>query len=90
MLAAVGHPVVHLRRVQFGPLLLGNLPLGKWRRLRPAEVNALRKAVEKPTHRPQALSVVPERMGRTTRPAFKQEAQTRTRRGVPPTRARTR
>jgi pseudouridine synthase len=45
MLAAVGHPVIALRRVAFGPLALGELPLGAWRVLEPAEVEALRGAV---------------------------------------------
>src|SRR5207249_529377 len=34
---ALGHPVVRLRRVQFGPLHLGSLPMGKARPLTAAE-----------------------------------------------------
>jgi 23S rRNA pseudouridine2605 synthase len=37
MLAAVGHPVTELRRVQFGGLELGTLAPGKWREVAPAE-----------------------------------------------------
>ena len=44
MLEAVGHPVHDLRRTGFGPLRLGRLKEGDWRRLRPEEVAALRKA----------------------------------------------
>ena len=44
MLDAVGHPVVRLERVAFGPLRLGDLPLGGHRRLKAAEVEALRRA----------------------------------------------
>jgi 23S rRNA pseudouridine2605 synthase len=44
MLAAVGHPVVALRRVAFGPLRLGELAAGKHRRLTAAEVERLRQA----------------------------------------------
>ncbi|MBV9359090.1 MAG: rRNA pseudouridine synthase, partial [Chloroflexi bacterium] len=44
MLAAIGCPVVRLRRVRLGPLLLGRLPPGAHRALRPAEVAALRRA----------------------------------------------
>src|SRR4051794_6055617 len=44
MCDAVGHPVVELRRVAFGPLALGDLPPGAARRLRPDEVEALRGA----------------------------------------------
>jgi 23S rRNA pseudouridine2605 synthase len=41
---AIGHPVITLRRVAFGPQRLGDLPRGKWRELRPEEVRALREA----------------------------------------------
>jgi 23S rRNA pseudouridine2605 synthase len=34
---ALGHPVVRLRRVQFGPLRLGTLPAGKARPLTAVE-----------------------------------------------------
>jgi 23S rRNA pseudouridine2605 synthase len=44
MCEAVGHPVVALRRVAFGPLSLGDLQAGAHRRLRRAEVEALRAA----------------------------------------------
>jgi 23S rRNA pseudouridine2605 synthase len=44
MCEAVGHPVVSLTRVRFGPLELGDLRPGAARRLRPAEVAALRAA----------------------------------------------
>jgi 23S rRNA pseudouridine2605 synthase len=41
---AVGHPVLALRRIAFGPLALGDLEVGAHRRLRRAEVDALRSA----------------------------------------------
>jgi 23S rRNA pseudouridine2605 synthase len=41
MCEAVGHPVKRLERVAFGPLALGDLPRGRWRRLTDAEVQAL-------------------------------------------------
>jgi 23S rRNA pseudouridine2605 synthase len=44
MLEAVGHPVRDLQRTGFGPLRLGRLKEGDWRRLRQPEVEALRKA----------------------------------------------
>ncbi|MFL5905220.1 MAG: pseudouridine synthase [Solirubrobacteraceae bacterium] len=44
MCEAVGHPVMALRRVAFGPLRLGSLPEGEARRLEAAEVEALRTA----------------------------------------------
>ena len=42
MLDAVGHPVVSLERVAFGPLRLGDLEPGRHRHLKPAEVEELR------------------------------------------------
>jgi pseudouridine synthase len=45
MCAAVGHPVIELERVRFGPLTLGSLQHGKWRHLAVHEVHALQKAV---------------------------------------------
>jgi 23S rRNA pseudouridine2605 synthase len=44
MIEAVGHRVKALERVGFGPLTLGKLPEGEFRRLTPAEVERLRKA----------------------------------------------
>jgi 23S rRNA pseudouridine2605 synthase len=45
MLEAVGHPVRQLERTGFGPVRLGRLRPGGWRKLRPEEVEALREAV---------------------------------------------
>ena len=42
MTASVGHPIIELQRVRFGPVALGNLAPGKWRYLKPHEVQALR------------------------------------------------
>ncbi len=44
MLEYIGHPVLKLHRSAFGPLKLGVLPQGKWRKLREEEVAELRKA----------------------------------------------
>lgn len=42
MAEAIGHKVVHLKRVSFGPVLLGDLPSGMWRRLTEDEIDKLR------------------------------------------------
>ncbi len=39
----LGHPVLHLTRLQIGPLKLGDLPLGQWRHLPPKEVQSLKR-----------------------------------------------
>ena len=44
MCEAVGHPVVHLERVRFGPLWLGKLEEGQHRRLTAVEVDRLRQS----------------------------------------------
>ena len=41
MFDAVGHQVVSLRRIGFGPIKLGDLPRGQWRHLTDAEVHRL-------------------------------------------------
>ncbi|NLZ44222.1 MAG: rRNA pseudouridine synthase, partial [Clostridia bacterium] len=41
MCRAAGHPVLALKRVAMGPLVLGDLPPGKTRALSPAEVKKL-------------------------------------------------
>jgi len=48
MCEAVGHPVLELRRVAFGPLALGDLPPGAARRLTEEEVERLRAAAATP------------------------------------------
>jgi 23S rRNA pseudouridine2605 synthase len=44
MCRAVGHPVIELDRVSFGPLTLNGLSCGKWRALCSDEVRALKEA----------------------------------------------
>lgn len=43
MCSAVGFKVLGLRRIFEGGLTLGNLPIGKWRHLSPAEINLILK-----------------------------------------------
>jgi pseudouridine synthase len=40
----VGHPVISLKRIKFGPLELGDLKPGKYRELKPKEIQALKAA----------------------------------------------
>ena len=42
MVNAVGHQVVWLKRVGFGPIILGDLPSGHWRSLTDAEIKKLK------------------------------------------------
>ena len=42
MIAAIGHQVVSLKRVRFGPVELGDLPSGMWRRLTDDEIAKLK------------------------------------------------
>jgi len=47
MMEAVGAKVRHLKRLQFGPLKLKDLPSGKWRMLTPGEIKALKVSIDK-------------------------------------------
>jgi len=42
MCESIGHPILKLKRVSFGPLRLAGLPRGKWRLLRPKEIELLK------------------------------------------------
>ena len=42
MIDAIGHQVVRLKRVRFGPVSLGDLPSGMWRKLTDDEIRKLR------------------------------------------------
>jgi 23S rRNA pseudouridine2605 synthase len=46
-LFALDHPVEKMKRIKFGPLELGSLPEGHYRRLESAEIAKLRRAVER-------------------------------------------
>ncbi len=46
MISAIGHQVVHLRRVEFGPILLGDLPTGRWRSLTGEEIRRLKSLTD--------------------------------------------
>jgi 23S rRNA pseudouridine2605 synthase len=48
MCAHVGHPVRRLERIRFGPLTLGDMPVGVYRRLNNEEVEALAGAPTAP------------------------------------------
>ncbi len=43
MISAIGHQVVSLKRVEFGPVSLGPLPSGQWRRLTDNEIKRLKE-----------------------------------------------
>ena len=49
----LGHPVSHLVREQIGPIRLGGLKAGEWRRLTQGEVAALKKAAPAGPSRPR-------------------------------------
>jgi 23S rRNA pseudouridine2605 synthase len=61
MFSAIGHPVLKLKRVEFGSIQLGGLPIGKFRYLTPEEVMELKRissefrvgSSEYPYHRTQ-------------------------------------
>ena len=66
------HPVEKMKRVKVGPLELGDLEDGRYRRLEPNEISKLRKVVER-----AESSAPPPRAGRTG-------GRIRRRRGIKP------
>jgi pseudouridine synthase len=51
LMLALGHPVIKLTRIGLGPLVLGALPKGQYRRLYPDEVKLLKAWVVKNTQK---------------------------------------
>ena len=47
MMNAIGHGVLRLVRIRFGPVKLGELPVGEWRDLEESEKNSLRTLAER-------------------------------------------
>jgi len=45
MFLAIGHPVLKLKRIEYGPIRLGDLPFGQSRYLTPEEVERLKKLI---------------------------------------------
>ena len=78
---AIGHPVLRLQRVRVGPLVLGKLPKGSWRRLTPVELTGIRRAVKGD----KALGAGTSPTGRNTRtPSRVASPGARSRRGAEP------
>jgi 23S rRNA pseudouridine2605 synthase len=48
MCSAVGHPVLKLKRIRYGPIRLGDLKPGNFRDLTPVEMKSLRKHIGSP------------------------------------------
>ncbi len=41
MFSLIGHPVLHLKRIAYGKLSIGNLPIGSYRQLNPADLKKI-------------------------------------------------
>ncbi len=41
MFSLIGHPVLHLKRIAYGKLTLGNLPVGSYRQLNPSDLKKI-------------------------------------------------
>lgn len=46
MCSAIGHKVIKLKRIQIGPIKLGNLPVGRYRFLREEEVRTILDSIK--------------------------------------------
>ncbi len=90
LFARVGHKVMQLRRIAFGPLKLGDLELGAFRPLRGEELQGLvdfsngkgprRSTIRRPSVPPPAAPTTPasEPAARPSRPATASASRTRT------------
>lgn len=56
LMARVGHKVMQLQRIEFGPLKLGRIASGKFRPLKPPEIKALRVFVDELEEQPRTRS----------------------------------
>jgi 23S rRNA pseudouridine2605 synthase len=94
MLWAVGHKVLRLKRLSYGPIQLGRLPEGKWRKLSEAELQILHGkaragAPERPAHksgkRPMKRGGAPRKRGPSKRssPESRRPGQQRSEKGKP-------
>ena len=61
MFDALEHPVRDLLRVRVGPIQLGNLPAGDWRRLSAREVQALRRMADGYSVEPVTPPMIPNK-----------------------------
>jgi pseudouridine synthase len=43
MFSTIGHPVLKLKRIEYGPIQLGDLPFGQFRYLTPQEMEKIKK-----------------------------------------------
>ncbi len=59
MVQAVGGGVLQLRRVRMGPITLGDLPVGQWRALTPAELAALDQSAGEPASQEAPVAAEP-------------------------------
>jgi len=57
MFSAIGHPVLKLKRIEYGPVRLGDLPFGQYRYLTPGEMGKL-EGLKQKTHRGQSHPLI--------------------------------
>lgn len=62
LFARIGHKVMRLKRVAFGPLKLGTLEVGEYRRLTDRELDRLREYLATPAAQRDQLEAVPPRL----------------------------
>lgn len=78
LLEGVGHPVKRLFRREFGPLEIGRLGLGEWRRLTRSEVEALPgQSAPKPSEEKATSRKAADRTGRTRKEGNGRKARPR-------------
>jgi 23S rRNA pseudouridine2605 synthase len=93
MLETVGHEVLRLMRVEVGPVVLGNLPVGEWRELTTPEISNILGGATKPQEKEKDTNEARyrggsrPRQGKDQREAAQKRIQVhedRVNRGIPP------
>ena len=75
LLARAGHKVIHLERIAFGPLRIGDLEIGRSRELKPNELKELYAFIESTPHERQAKELGRRRPTKPRPSGAKQRAQ---------------
>ncbi|MGH2544022.1 MAG: pseudouridine synthase, partial [Ardenticatenaceae bacterium] len=72
MIEAFGYAVHRIIRTRMGPITLGNLKPGEWRRLTPAEISALRVGSDEPIYVDGAPEPPAAEQGKQQKPKYKE------------------
>lgn len=82
LLEAHGHPVLRIQRISYGPVMLADLGVGRWRKLAGHEIDELRSFVEERDRAPSRPKPPPARVAPPRRGSARPDAAPRRRSGA--------